>query len=165
MPLRSEPAEAAVTREIAYNLSPYQIEQLGLTESIKTMVEKVAGVSGIQFAMDADDCDGLLRKDLEINVYRAVQECMSNVVKHSQASQAKISLKKRDHALEIFVHDDGKGFDPPAVTGGSRTAKGFGLTGLAERVKLLSGTLAITSSPGRGTTVLIKIPMGDDTLA
>ncbi len=146
-------------REIAFNLSPYHIEQLGLTESLRTMVEKVFTIPGMKVSSHIDSVDSLLPKDKEICVYRIVQECVNNVCKHSSASEAIIDVTVKDGRIEIAVRDDGKGFDvlPPVV---KMTAKGgFGLPGMRERVRILGGTLNIQSSLGMGTTVTVTIPL------
>ena len=146
-------------REIAFDLSPYHLEQIGLVESMKSKVDKVASLSSIKFTVECDPVDRLMTKDLELNVYRIVQECVNNIVKHSQASQGRIGLKAIDHRIEIIISDDGIGFDASAPVRGSQMQNGFGLRGLAERVKLIKGSLEINSSPGSGTRISIRIPL------
>jgi len=82
-----------------------------------------------------------------------VQECLTNVVRYADASKARVSVTLRDEQIDISVHDEGKGFDPRAP----RT--GLGLDGMAERVALLGGRLAIDSAVGRGTRVTATLPI------
>ncbi|MBI3193574.1 MAG: hypothetical protein HYZ34_03780 [Ignavibacteriae bacterium] len=145
-------------RGIAYDLSPYHLEQLGLTDSIRTMVEKMAGLSVIQFSIDIDPVDSLFTKNLEINVYRIVQECVNNIIKHSQATEADIFIKNQQQKLEIFARDNGRGFEVLSNNNEIGKQKGFGLASLSKRVKIMNGTLSIVSSTGKGTSVKIIIP-------
>jgi signal transduction histidine kinase/ligand-binding sensor domain-containing protein len=145
-------------REIAFNLSPYHLDHLGLTEALRAMVGKVAAIPGIKFSFDADPIDGLLSKGKEINVYRIVQECVNNVGKHSSATKATIRIRLLAKKIEIAVSDDGKGFDVTQKDISSTGRHGFGLSGLSERVKLLDGDLTIDSEPGAGTTITVSIP-------
>jgi signal transduction histidine kinase len=146
-------------REIAFNLSPQYLQQLGLSESLRMMVHKIAAVPGIVFAFHADPIDQLLPRDHELNVYRIVQECVNNVGKHSSASHAEVAVHRRECMIEIIVSDDGKGFDVSHAATLSAAQRGFGLAGLSERAKLLGGTMAIESIPGKGTTIVITIPI------
>ena len=120
------------------------------------MVEKVGGPSGIIFTATCDPVDSLIDKDAQLIVYRIVQECTNNIVKHSHARNAGILITRSDGAIAIAIHDDGAGFDTSNAL--SRARGGFGLSGLEERVRLLKGTLHIDSSPETGTTISIRIP-------
>ena len=146
-------------RAIAFDLSPNHLGQIGLAESIRSMVENVGQLSNITFAVSCDPIDGLLSKDMQLNVFRIVQECVNNVIKHSNGKSATIELAQMDGDLRIMVCDDGTGFDNSDPSRGGN--KGFGLRGLAERTKLLRGSLKIESIPGEGTTLTMMIPIGD----
>ena len=92
---------------------------------------------------------------LEINVFRIVQECMANVVKHSKAKTASISVTKIDSLLNVIVEDDGIGFDAKHIN----YTDAFGLQSIKERAQVLNANLSVDSKPGRGTTLLIDIPL------
>jgi signal transduction histidine kinase/ligand-binding sensor domain-containing protein len=156
----TETADHAIeqVREIAFNLRPYHLEQLGLAESVRSMVEKLALSSGIRFAVDTGRFAEVGDSDLALSLYRIVQECVNNVVKHSRATEAQIVLRYEGNRLEIAVRDNGQGFEGAPVGRALNTRGGFGLKGLAERVKLLGGTSAIDSAPGKGTCVTVIIP-------
>jgi signal transduction histidine kinase len=145
-------------REIAYDLSPYHLEQLGLIDVLKTMVEKISEISTTTFTVDVDTAPWRFSKAEDMNIYRIVQECINNIVKHSAATHAEISFKQSDSHLEVIVRDNGKGFDvvTGSVSHGAR--RGFGLAGLSERINLLHGSLAIDSTPHHGTAITIMIP-------
>lgn len=139
-------------REIAFNLHPHQLHQLGLKAALEAMINKTAQTSGIKIATFLPELNGLLPKEMEIHIYRIIQEGLNNVVKHSGASKAGVSMKKKKNSLAIRIRDNGKGFEVQQKGSG-----GVGLRGLSERVKLLGGALVMDSSPGNGATLKINI--------
>lgn len=143
-------------RETIYDLRPYQLEAIGLTNTIKFMVEHVAASSGINFATDCDDIDNVFSPEDEVTFYRTIQECVSNIVKHSRAENAAVTIKRDGENIRVEISDDGKGFVPETRSTPNKHG-GFGLTGLSERVKMLGGTHEIQTASGQGTTVSIYI--------
>jgi signal transduction histidine kinase len=141
-------------RDLAHNLTPYQLEHLGLSEALRTMVASVAAGVDIVFDAAIEDIDGQLSKDQEINLYRIVQEAVSNVVRHSGAANASVRIARAPDGLIVTVTDDGQGFRVRADGGG------FGLSGIAERVRILGGRLSVLSEPGQGTCLTIIAPAG-----
>ena len=142
-------------REIAHNLRPYHLDEVGLTDAIAAMVERVSEASGIRFIVGLDNLNGLLSPNVEINLYRIVQECLNNIVKHAQATEAEVSIHHNAQSLNVVIKDNGQGFDLAWVS--RRQDRGFGLAGLAERVRLLGGKEFIQSEPGKGTTIIITL--------
>jgi signal transduction histidine kinase len=143
-------------REIAYNLGPYHLERLGLANTIQDMVKRVAKISGVNITAELDPLDGSLTRETEMSLYRITQEAINNMVKHSQATEARVSLKREAAGIRLTINDNGRGFNTHTVasTDGSGTSQtGFGLTGIAERVRLIDGALTIRSAPGQGTTI------------
>jgi signal transduction histidine kinase/ligand-binding sensor domain-containing protein len=154
----SETASHAIgeAKEIAFNLRPHLLDRLGLTKTIESMLGKAFGASGIKFEAEIEGIDDVLEKDSEILLYRIVQECANNIVKHSQARKAVLKIERAGNNLTINISDNGRGFDPSA--GDSDLSKrSFGLIGIAERTRLLGGKLHIESKPGKGTLVSIII--------
>ena len=150
-------------REISHNLRPHQLDFIGLTEALRAMIHKVANSSGLQIEAQLDDLAGALPKDVEINLYRIVQEALNNVVKHARARCVKIVVRKEFVSTEgrvprtlVRIEDDGRGFDPSVLTNGKR---GLGLSSITERARMLGGEVLIDSSPGRGTTVTVTIDL------
>ena len=140
-------------REIAYNLGPYHL-RLGLAGTIRDMVNRVAQASQIAFTTDLASLSGLLAREDEMHLYRITQEALNNLVKHSGASAAQITLQHAAHEVKLMIHDNGRGFDPlTPVSQGKRG--GFGLHGIDERVRLLGGVWTIQSVPGQGTTIKV----------
>ena len=147
-------------RTISYNLRPHHLDQLGLTTTIRAMIEKIAESSGIAMSSELDDIDGVFPPADEITIYRIIQESLNNVVKHSRASEAHVAVHCHEHHVEITIRDNGQGFASSASNAGAADRGGFGLKGLAERVQMLGGTHTIESGPGRGTTVTVRIGVG-----
>ena len=142
-------------REIAYNLRPYQLDQLGLTRAIEAMLRKAAQASGIGFSVSLDPLDGRFPAESEINLYRIVQEAVNNILKHSSATQVGITALVCDGKVNLRIHDNGKGFPRPFKMG-EPFPEGFGLRGISERAEILGGQISIESAPGSGTTVSIE---------
>jgi signal transduction histidine kinase len=90
---------------------------------------------------------------VEEGVYRLVQECLANVVKHAHASRVDISVRESAETVDVEVRDDGQGFDD------TEPSDGFGLVGMRERVALVGGTMTIDTSPGAGTVVRLRLPV------
>jgi signal transduction histidine kinase/ligand-binding sensor domain-containing protein len=141
-------------KEITYNLRPYQLDRLGLTKAIESMLRR-ASSDATEFSFEIDSIDGRFPEDSEINVYRIVQESVNNIIKHASASLAKIRIKGCERTVEITIEDNGKGFN----TGKIRSSgSGFGLLGIAERTRIFDGVFEVHSTVGRGTVISIELP-------
>ncbi|HKV40427.1 MAG TPA: two-component regulator propeller domain-containing protein [Blastocatellia bacterium] len=152
-------------KDISYNLRPYLLDRLGLSQALESMIGKVADASGIRFTTEIAELDGLFAPDEEINLYRIAQECLNNIVKHSGASAATVRLRREEDWVELLVSDNGKGFvetgfadsasDGPE-RGSARPRRGFGLMGIRERARLFHAVPTLHSAPGEGTTITIR---------
>ncbi len=142
-------------RSIARNLRPFQLDELGLTKSIASVIRNLADSSDIEFHVSLDPVDDALEPDARINFYRIVQECLNNVVKHSQARSATVGLRWNEHSLRLTVSDDGCGFRTPDPS--LLAAAGFGLGNIAQRARTLGGQAIFESEPGRGTRVIVEV--------
>ena len=145
-------------RQISQNLRPFQLDELGLTRALAAMVRTLASASPIQFVCEVAELRGVFPPESEINLYRVAQECLNNVVKHSQATRCDVSVARADGSVRLVVADDGRGFATGAAAAGS-TRAGFGLVGLAERVRMLGGQVDITARPGEGARVSVTVPL------
>lgn len=143
-------------RQMTHNLRPYQLERLGLTNTLEYMLKNIKSSSPIVFSCDIKNVDGVLSEDAEIVFYRIVQEAVNNIIKHSEAANAQISIKPDEAGLEFICRDNGKGFD--IETAKNSPASGLGLNGIAERVKILKGECEINSEIGKFTIISVKIP-------
>ena len=140
-------------RQISHNLRPRQLERLGLTSTIEQMVRQVRSSTDIEFITETDNIDGLLSNESEINLYRVLQECLNNILKHSAATKAWLSIKRTANGAQIICRDNGKGFDPKTIS----LSSGMGLSGMAERVRMLRGRYTMESAPGKGATISFTI--------
>ena len=141
-------------KEISYNLRPYQIDRIGLTKAVEAIIRSAQTASEIDFSSEIDDIDNYFPKDLEINFYRIVQECVNNALKHSEATKAFVKIKRVENNLDFEISDNGKGFSPYKTESKSG---GFGLLGINERTELFGGKVEIKSSDGQGTFIKIHL--------
>lgn len=142
------------TRAMAYNLRPPILSTMGLTVAIQVLVEKMRDSSRLKIVLKMDESvDGVVHKDLDINIYRILQESFNNVVKHSKATKIDLEIIRKAQILEILFQDNGTGFNQNAKIHGQ------GILGIKERVALLGGKINITSEIGAGTQLLIQIPL------
>jgi signal transduction histidine kinase len=145
-------------RALITELRPAALDQLGLEPAVLALVDRARSPElevdvSIELTFEHQRSIGRLAPDLETGVYRTVQEALNNVIKHSTATRAVVELLEGDQFLWATVRDNGHGFDTDATT------SGFGLLGMRERVELLSGKIAIVSSPGEGTTMSAQFPV------
>ena len=148
-------------REIAYNLGPYHLERLGFENSLRDMATRVAKASGVTITTELEPLNGALARETEMSLYRIAQEALNNVVKHAHATSAHVTLKRESAGVRLSVVDNGHGFDAQVIQLAETLdvgQAGFGLNGMAERVRLLGGTLTIQSAPGQGTNITALLP-------
>lgn len=147
-------------RSIITELRPAALDELGVEPALEALVGRTSALSDLEIDFSAnlseEGASEAGRRDAEVEsaVYRLVQEALTNVTKHANATAVEVRVIERDHVIDVVVTDDGHGFDPQA--GGA----GFGLTGMRERVSMVDGTFEIDSQPGGGTTVRATIPIG-----
>ncbi|MDQ4141479.1 MAG: histidine kinase, partial [Bacteroidota bacterium] len=144
-------------RAISYGLRPFQLDMLGLTQSINGLADEVSEASGIDIRVNADSIDNLFPKEQEINVYRIVQECLNNIVKHSGATSARVNIAREDGHVHVSVEDNGKGINLANTQ--SAPKSGFGLRGMQERLSILAGKLQIKPAVPHGTIIQITLPV------
>ncbi|MEJ2560704.1 MAG: sensor histidine kinase, partial [Anaerolineae bacterium] len=144
-------------RHLIFDLRPEVLDDLGLAMALHSQVKKHLEPAGIQAQLRATGLKDQLPAEVETAVFRVVQEAITNIARHSQASQATISLTKKDSRLIVRVEDNGVGFDPDQAMNGRRQA--WGLHGMEERITLLGGKFYVGSKPGHGTLVLAEVPL------
>ncbi|HLF28258.1 MAG TPA: GAF domain-containing sensor histidine kinase [Anaerolineae bacterium] len=143
-------------KQIIYDLRPPTLDALGLVPSLRRYAERFQQYSGIPCEVRAEGEPYRLPPDVEIGVYRIMQEALQNVSVHAQAGQAEVAIAFSAEAITLVIADDGRGFDLAAVQRNS--AGHFGIMGMQERAQSLGGRLAIQTAPGRGTHVQLSIP-------
>ncbi len=146
-------------RTISHNLRPPHLDQLGLQTALIAMIEQVDGSSDIHFSHEIGEIDGMLAPGEDIILYRIVQESLANILKHSGATEAEVTLRIEDGRMVLRIRDDGRGFPPESLAGKGR---GLGLPGIAERARILGGDLAIHSTPGQGSLLILRINLSQN---
>jgi signal transduction histidine kinase len=141
-------------RRLAVQLRPKALDDFGLVPALERLVQTFSESSGISVDLEAQLGEERLPNDVETTVYRIVQEALTNVVKHAEASRVSILLVQRDATVTAVVEDDGRGFDSAAVRDDS-----LGLEGMRERAELHDGRMTIETAPGSGTTLRIELPL------
>lgn len=150
----SEQSAQAITevREISHNLRPYLLDRLGLTKAINSMLNKITDTTELNITTEIEDIGGVFTNEVEMSIYRIIQESLNNILKHAQATEVKFSAKNEEQFVIIEIADNGKGFEV-----GENKKDGFGLLGMKERAKMIGGEVLINSQTGKGTTVFIKL--------
>lgn len=142
-------------REISHNLRPPELDRLGLTETLRTLLLQARESTSLKIEGEVEEIDGMISREMEINIVRIIQEALGNIIRHSKASECRILIRKNDGFINLEVSDNGKGFEIENITPKS---VGLGLTGMKERVRILHGIFNINSEPGKGTRIRIEIP-------
>ncbi|MBI5627747.1 MAG: sensor histidine kinase, partial [Candidatus Rokubacteria bacterium] len=146
--------------DLAWELRPSLLDSLGLAAAIQRSAEEYRERPGLRIDCQVTDLDQKrLPPEVETAAYRIVQEALTNVAKHAQATRASVVLRHRGTSLLAIVEDDGKGFDVDAILGAAPIEKRLGLFGMSERAALLGGRFSLESTPGKGTTVFVEIPL------
>ncbi len=148
------------TRELIYELSPPQLNEIGLSAAIREWLEEqVEKRQGIQTEWIDNGLELKLEQDLRVILFRCVRELLTNVVKHAQATRVKVHVNKFNDLLEIIVSDNGRGFHAGATEKFLTPQGGFGLFSVRERMADFGGAAEISSEPGQGTQVILRVPV------
>ena len=147
----------AEARRISRDLHPPQLDHLGLQRALQSMLEQIAQASRIEFTYKFEAVDELFSNEAAMNLYRIVQECLNNILKHSRATHVNLCLERDLHEVQLWIEDDGVGFSPEQ----SGQQKGLGLRNISERVRMLGGKLKMASSSGQGTRIQVAIPVSE----
>lgn len=140
---------------MSHDLHPAKLERLGLVAAVGGFCRELSATESMQVQFSPDHIPASIPRDRALALYRVTQEALFNVVRHSGAAHATVSLAGHGAGLRLVVTDDGCGFDPVAV---AATAS-LGLLGMRERVSVLGGRIRWDTMPGRGTTVDVHMPL------
>ncbi len=148
------------TRRISKGLHPAILDDLGLLAAIRQCIRDFKtfhqSINIIQFI---DISENFIREELKNVIFRIIQEALNNIGKHSQAKNAEIRLSKRGDNITLQIKDDGYGFDLEKFLNNTGALVGFGLRSMRERVKLCNGSFQVQSQPGKGTMIIVTIPL------
>jgi PAS domain S-box-containing protein len=141
--------------KLSHQLHPAKVDQLGLVTAAKSLCDDLAKQSGLHIEFSARNVPADVATDISLCMYRVIQESLRNVVRHSHATAARVELNGETHGLRLTITDQGQGFD----TNEAKHTGGLGLVSMRERIRLLQGTIAVSSSPGQGTQVEATVPL------
>jgi signal transduction histidine kinase len=142
-----------VKRRIIENLRPSLLDHLGLPAALHWHVEETCKAAGLEFSLACSEGLERLTPDLEIALYRIVQESLTNIVKHARAKRVEVTVERTSDGLAVSVRDDGEGMSEEAASSLS-----FGIGGMRQRLGAVGGTLTLQSAPGEGTHVRAFVP-------
>lgn len=145
---------------LSVELRPGALERLGLVTALEELVRDYGRKHNLRTDFQAAGLDGLrLPPEVEMALYRIVQEALTNVIRHAAASHVGVILERRQGSVVAIVEDDGRGFDVASVWAGSGEGQRLGLFGMQERAAMVGGRLTLESAPGQGTTVFVEVPL------
>lgn len=146
-------------RRISRGLSPTILKDLGLSATLKWMIQNFTEQTHIKASLDMADIDNLFSEEAQIIIYRIFQEAFTNIRKHSRATHVSVGIKKRKNDISFMVEDNGRGFDMQEVETRNWPKKGMGLITMEERARILGGPFERFSRKGQGTRVTLTIPI------
>ena len=149
-------ALSELVRHISHGLHPTLLRHTGLSTALSTLCGAQRHRSGPCIDLRVPSSDYEIPADIELCLYRAAQEALTNAIRHAKASRVELDLRVSNDCAQLDIEDDGVGLIGSRNNGQSR---GLGLLSLDERTKLLGGSFALTSQPGRGVRVCIRIPL------
>ena len=146
-------------RRFVRDLRPPVLDQLGLVAALRELTADIRETYGIHATLDVEGDVKRLRPEQELVLFRIAQEALNNIRQHAGASQATVHLAFEPSDVQMAIEDNGGGFDAPESVSDLVPSGRLGLIGMDERARALGGTLSIRSEPGRGTTVIVDIPV------
>jgi PAS domain S-box-containing protein len=141
-------------RHVAYGLHPAMWETTGIQDAMRNYLTNFMEVTELHVEFDAIHVPDRVPQAVSSCLLRTLQEALHNVVKYAEAASVEVQLIRKGESISLFIMDDGRGFDPEKPS-----SRGLGFTSLGERVRLLNGSLDITSRPGKGTTIHVSVPL------
>lgn len=142
-------------RRISHDMMPGVLMKFGLKEAIEDLFDEIRELSKMDIELTLNCTDERLPENMEITLYRVMQELLNNTIRHAQASRIECSLNRADHLLKIAYSDNGIGFDEINLPHN----KSLGLYGIRSRIDFLDGKVTITSEKGKGTSFMISVPV------
>ncbi|MBI5118991.1 sensor histidine kinase [Candidatus Poribacteria bacterium] len=148
-------------RRLSHDLSPALLEDLGLTAALKSLARDFSRHSDTRILFEMNAIDHLFPERNQILLYRIFQEAFTNAGKHGDASRVSVVVANNEREVVFRIEDDGKGFDTKQAET-TRPGGGIGLTAMRQRVKMLGGSLAVTSHEGKGTRIELAVPINPE---
>jgi two-component system, NarL family, sensor histidine kinase UhpB len=144
---------------LARQLRPSALDDHGLLPAVEAQLKRFSARTGIEVRLHTEGDPNELPEVVQTAIYRVAQEALANVGRHAGATVVEVDLEAEDGEAELRVRDDGAGFDPGVIprAGSQGPGAGLGLSGMAERARLVGGELDVRSAPGGGTSVTLRI--------
>jgi signal transduction histidine kinase len=144
-------------KDLSYLLHPAALDEFGLVSAVDEHIKSFGRRHGIAVELSHSSMSSRLAPGTEAAAYRIIQEALNNVARHANATEAKVYLARQPEALRVVIEDNGIGFDASAPRSADR--RGLGLIGMRERASYLNGTVVIDSACGRGTRIVVELPV------
>ncbi|MCR6112172.1 histidine kinase [Bacillus sp. A301a_S52] len=141
-------------RRIIYDLRPMTLDDLGLVPTLTKYLRNIEEHTGVSITFHRLGKEQRLPSEMEVAIFRFIQEAVQNACKHAEAAEIVVKMEMKKDIVNAVIKDDGKGFDPSVKKEGS-----FGLVGMKERINMLDGRLSIDSKPGKGTLIMVQVPV------
>ncbi len=147
-------------RGIIYNLKPMTLDDLGLAVTVRRYANKLMDLHNIQVKVQSKEDKDELLPVIRLTLFRVIQEACNNIIKHANATLIILDIQYEDNYVKVVIEDNGSGFEKEKIqpVSANQTAN-FGLSIMRERTSLLSGTLDIQTEKGKGTKVIVSIPL------
>jgi PAS domain S-box-containing protein len=146
-------------RRISHNLTPRTLDDFGLVPALEFLCRQVAQHRGVKIEFAAHNLAERLSANLETGLFRIAQEALNNIAKHAEAATANLNIARQAATITLCIEDDGKGFRYDNNPHAEPQGNGMGMINMRERVEALNGVLTIESQPGRGTKIVIVLPL------
>ena len=143
-------------RSISRDLYPFQLQELGITKAIEHTITQIDENTTLFISSEIENIDNLFKKDQEVNIYRIIQESLSNIIKHAKAKASKVSITKLKDSIIISIKDNGVGYN---FSEKYKETDSLGLKTLLERTKFLNGKMKVHSKNGDGTLIEFTFPL------
>ena len=147
-------------RELSRALRPALLDEVGLAPALGAYLEEQSTISGVAMVLEAPGFDQRLSGDLEIALFRLVQEAVTNALRHAEPKRLSVRIGRTNGTLGLRIEDDGRGFGGPEALARAAHDGHVGVVGMRERVRALGGTFRIHSEPGKGTSIEVELPLG-----
>lgn len=144
-------------KNITYNLRPPELDRIGVTETVRYLLEESGRAADIAMDLDIEDVDRYIASEHHISVLRIMQEMVSNTMRHSKATHIQVGMHVDNGHIRILYRDDGIGFDQQKLD----SPTGLGISGMSERVRILGGSLSIQTATGQGVSITIHLPLNE----
>lgn len=144
-------------RNLSYLLRPPLLEEAGLLSAMRWFLQRYAQHTRIEVATELPQVLPRLPEELKVALFRVVQEGMTNIARHAETKVARVRLVPDDHCVTLVMADEGRGFNPQSLL--QATQPGVGLVGMQERIRELGGELRVESAPGKGTKLIVNLPL------